>query len=72
MPPTPPLTPTTTTPIQIKKEAVEESPYFPIKEEPVEVVEPIIPNLIIIKCEDCDKTFKQNIQLKVHIRKHHS
>merc|ERR1719219_698515 len=68
LPPTPPPTPT----FQVKKEPVEESSYFPIKAEPMEVVEPVIPDLIIIKCEECDRTFKQNIQLKVHIRKHHS
>ena len=70
LPPTPPLTPTT--PLQVKKEPVEESSYFPIKEEPMEVVEPLVPDLIIIKCEECDKTFKKNIQLKVHMRKNHS
>ena len=69
LPPTPPPTPTT--PLLVKMEPVEESSYFPIKEEPMEVVEPLIPNLIIIQCEQCDRTFKQNIQLKVHMRKHH-
>ena len=28
------------------------------------------PTLVIIRCDECPKTFKQNIQLKIHKRKH--
>jgi len=81
LPPSPPLTPPPDqplTPLPVKKEPVEENSYFPVKQEPMEPMEqaeplaPVEPKLILIQCEICSRTFKQNIQLKVHMRKTHS
>ena len=67
LPPSPPITPPC-----IKKEPQEILPYFAIKEEPMEVVEPEVrPALVIIQCDLCFKVFKHNMQLRGHKRNSH-
>ena len=66
LPPSPPLTPPC-----VKKEPQEILPYF-VKEEPVEVVEPASPGLVIIQCDLCFKVFRHNMQLRGHKRNKHS
>ena len=42
------------------------------KKEAVPIEEKIVPLLVVIRCNQCPRTFKQNIQLKKHKRKHSS
>ena len=42
------------------------------KKEAVPIEKKIAPLLVIIRCDQCPRTFKQNIQLKIHKRKHSS
>ena len=67
LPPTPPPSPPLTIP-SIKKEPQETLSYFPVKEEPVEVISP---SMVIIQCHQCFRVFKQNKQLLVHMKKNH-
>ena len=65
LPPSPPITPPC-----IKKEPQEILPYF-VKEEPMEVVEPVSPGLVVIQCDLCFRVFKHNMQLRGHKRNSH-
>jgi hypothetical protein len=42
------------------------------KKEPVPIEKKSTPLLVVIRCDQCPRTFKQNIQLKIHKRKHSS
>jgi uncharacterized Zn-finger protein len=54
-------------PTEVKKKAV-----VPIEKKVVPIEKKSTPVLIIIRCDQCPRTFKQNIQLKIHKRKHSS